>query len=86
VKWQIKKFTVLDVLLVGKYQEQAVLHLAIVDDTMKFLLGLLDARAVRRVNNEDQTLGACSWSMPLSAFCYKTPDLHLVWPAVGAGG
>lgn len=53
------ELTVWEILLVGEDEEQTVLHLAIVDDPVQLLPRLIDARAVGRVDNEDETLRAC---------------------------
>lgn len=45
--------TVREILLVGKDEQQAVLHLAVVDDPVQLLPRLVDARAVGRVDDED---------------------------------
>lgn len=45
--------TVIEILLVGKDQQQAVLHFAVVDNAVQFLLSLLHAAAVRRVDDKD---------------------------------
>lgn len=56
-----KKRTIIEILLVGEYQEQTVLHFAIVDDAVQLLFCLVHARSVRRVDDEDETLGTCSF-------------------------
>lgn len=61
------RLTSVDILLVGKDQQQAVLHFAVVDDSVQFRLGLLDSRAIRRVNDENKTLGSCARVMVSSA-------------------
>lgn len=53
------KLTIVEVLLVGKHQQQAVLHLPVVDDTVQFLSCFLHALLVGRIDHEDETLGAC---------------------------
>lgn len=63
--------TIVDILLVGKHEQKTVLHLAIVDDAVQLGPGLLDARAVGRVDDEDQTLG--TW-----AVCQYSCTLELV--------
>ena len=50
-------FTIREILFVSEHEEQAILHLAIVDNPVQLLLGLLDTRAVRRVNDKNETLG-----------------------------
>jgi hypothetical protein len=47
-----------DVLLVGKHQEQRLLHLAVEDDAVQLLSCLVDARAVVGVDDEDEALRA----------------------------
>ena len=42
----MRVLTVWEILLVGKDEEQAILHLAVVDDPMQLLPRLVDARAV----------------------------------------
>lgn len=59
VKGADGRLTVVKVLFVGKYQQQAVLHLPVVDDTVQFLSCFLHALLVGRVDHEDETLGTC---------------------------
>lgn len=51
--------TSFNILLVGENEEQAVLHLTIIDDAVKLLVSFHYAAAIGRVNNKDETLGAC---------------------------
>ena len=52
--------TVLDILLVGKDQQQRVPHLSVRYDPVQFLPRLIYAASVRRVHDEDQALSSCS--------------------------
>lgn len=45
-------------MLVGKDQQQALLHLAILQYAMQFLLGFIDSIPILRVNDKDETLCA----------------------------
>lgn len=74
--------TIGQILLVGKHEEQAILHLAVVDDAMQLLAGLLDARAVRRVNDEDEALGAAKVVPPEGANLVLASDVPHVEPHV----
>lgn len=53
-----KEPTFFQILLVGKDEEERVLHFAVVDDAVKLLAGLVYAGAVGGVDDEDETLGA----------------------------
>lgn len=65
VSWRLslriieKQRTLLEILLVGEYQQQTVLHFSVVDDAVQLLSGLIHTGAVGRVDDEDETLGAC---------------------------
>jgi hypothetical protein len=48
------------ILLVGKHQQQSILHFPVLDDPCEFGPRLLDAVAVVRVDDEDETLGSCA--------------------------
>lgn len=50
--------TIGQVLLVGKDQQQALLHLTVVQDLVKLGAGLVDAFPILRVDDEDETLCA----------------------------
>lgn len=50
--------TLLEILLVGEYEQETILHFAVVDDAVEFLSGFFYAVSVAGVNDEDQTLGA----------------------------
>lgn len=54
-----KAHTTADILLVGEYEEEAVLHFTVIEDSVQFCPSLFNTRAVRRVDNEDQGLGSC---------------------------
>ena len=47
-----------DVLLVGKDEEQRVFHFAVLDDARQLRLGFFNAVAVVAVDDEDEALGA----------------------------
>ena len=51
--------TSVEILLVGKDEQQRVLHFAILDDAGELSSSLVDAIAVVGVNDEDEALGAC---------------------------
>lgn len=53
-----RALTSCDILLVGKHQQQRILHFAILNDTRQLVLRLGDPIAVVAVDNEDETLGA----------------------------
>lgn len=57
--------TVVEILLVGKYQEQTILHLAVVDDAVQLLFCLVHARGVRRIDDENKTLSTCDFRVCL---------------------
>ena len=63
--------TLLDILLVGKDEQQTVLHLVIIDDPVQLLPRLVHPGAVARVNDEDEALGAAEVVPP------QRPDLVL---------
>ena len=50
--------TSIDVLLVGKYEQEGVLHFAILDDACEFSSRLLHAVLVVAVDDEDEALCA----------------------------
>lgn len=52
--------TSLEILLVGKYKQQGVLHFPVLNDTGELGSCLVDTVAVVGVNDEDKTLGACT--------------------------
>lgn len=60
--WCQNKRTFLEILLVGKDEQETVLHFAIVDDTVEFLSGFLHTGSIGRVDDEDETLGSCRTS------------------------
>lgn len=66
--------TIREILLVGKDEQQAVLHLAVVDDPVQLLPRLVDARAVGRVDDEDEALGTCSRTRLATLFHHVLPD------------
>lgn len=47
-----------DILLVGKDQQESILHFAIVDDLVEFRASLLQTGGVARIHHEDQALCA----------------------------
>lgn len=51
--------TALEILLVGQHEKHAVAHFPVVDDAVEFGAGLVDAGAVGRVDDEDESLGSC---------------------------
>ena len=51
-----KGLTTPNILLISKDQQQRVLHLAVLDDTLKFVLGLVHTVAVIAVDDEDEAL------------------------------
>lgn len=51
--------TARNILLVGKYQQESILHFSIIDDLVKFGASLLDSSGVARIDDEDQALGTC---------------------------
>ena len=50
--------TALDVLFVGKYENDGVLHLSVVDDFVKFAARFVNALAVGAVDDKDKPLRA----------------------------
>jgi hypothetical protein len=48
------------ILLVGKHQQQRILHFPVLNDPCEFGPRLLDAVAVVRVDDEDEALGSCA--------------------------
>jgi hypothetical protein len=52
------KSTAGQVLLVGKDEEETLLHLPISQNPVQLLLGLIDAVSVLRIDDKDETLGA----------------------------
>jgi hypothetical protein len=48
------------ILLVGKHQQQRILHFPVLDDPCELGPRLLDAVAVVRVDDEDESLGSCA--------------------------
>nr|POF11644.1 hypothetical protein CFP56_44482 [Quercus suber] len=60
-----------NILLVREHQQQSVLHLAVLDDALQLVLGLVHAVAVIRVDDEDQALRAGEVMSP------QRPDLVL---------
>ena len=55
-----EKRTPLSILLVGEDKQQTVLHFGISDNSVQFPACLIYPIAVRRVDDKDQTLSACS--------------------------
>lgn len=53
-----KSRTAGNILLVGKDQQESILHFAVVDDLVQLRTSFLQARGVAGVDNEDQTLCA----------------------------
>jgi hypothetical protein len=51
--------TSLQILLVREHQQQRILHFPVLDDTGELSAGFVDAVAVVRVDDENQTLSAC---------------------------
>jgi hypothetical protein len=51
--------TARQVLLVGKYEEKALLHLPVCENPVKFLLGLVDTISVLGIDNEHEALCSC---------------------------
>lgn len=51
-----KKLTTPNILLISKDQQQRVLHLAVLDDPLEFILGLVHTVAVIAVDDEDEAL------------------------------
>jgi hypothetical protein len=54
--WEIR--TSVEVLLIGKDEQQCILHFAILDDAGELGSSLIDAVAVVGVNDKDEALGA----------------------------
>ena len=54
--------TAINILLVCKHQKQAVGHFKVVENAMQLCPCLFDPGVIRRVNDEDKTLGACPYS------------------------
>lgn len=50
--------TSVDILLVGENEQHDVAHFAVLDDAAEFGLGLLHARAVAGVNDENESVGS----------------------------
>lgn len=46
-------------MFIGKYKDYCVAHLAVIDDTMKFLTSLVNAVSVGAVDDEDEPLSSC---------------------------
>jgi hypothetical protein len=55
------------ILLVGKHQQQSILHFPVLDNPCEFGPRLLDAVAVVGVDDEDETLGSCALLVSLFA-------------------
>lgn len=53
-----RSLTIGHILLVGKHQEEAVAHLAVVQDLVQLFARLVDPGAVLRVDDKDEALGA----------------------------
>lgn len=51
-----RRLTTPNILLISKDQQQRVLHLAVLDDALEFVLGLVHAVAVIAVDDEDEAL------------------------------
>jgi hypothetical protein len=79
-KWTPGKRTIRQVLLVGKHQQQAVLHLAVVQDLVQLGPRLVDAVAVLRVDDKDEALRARVVVSP------ERPDLVLSADVLREGG
>lgn len=58
--------TARNILLVGKDQQQCILHLTIANDLVQLGLGLLDTASVVGVDNKDKSLGTCTESVSLA--------------------
>lgn len=71
----MEKRTARDILLVGKDQEQRVLHFAIVDDLVQLRPSLLEAGGIARIHDEDQTLCAGVVVSPERANLVLTTDI-----------
>ena len=53
------KHTTIDILLVGEDEEDNVAHFAVLDNTAEFGFGFFHASPVARVDDEDESVGAC---------------------------
>jgi len=67
--------TSVDVLLVGKDQQQSILHFAILNDTSQLSASLIHAVAINRVNDEDQALSAREVVSPQGTDLVLTSDI-----------
>lgn len=72
--------TIRQVLLVGEHQQQAVLHLAVVQDLVQLGPRLVDAVSVLRVDDKDETLRARVVVSP------ERPDFVLSTDVLREGG
>jgi hypothetical protein len=50
----------LQILLVRKYQQQSILHFSVLDNARELGAGLVDTVTVVGIDDENQTLGACT--------------------------
>jgi hypothetical protein len=64
-----ERLTSWNILLVGKDEQQGARHLAILDDARELGARLIHALAVRRVDDEDEALGACA--PPMLEYIYE---------------
>jgi len=53
------KLTAINILLVGKDEENDVAHFAVLDDTAELGFGFFHAGPVAGVDYEDESVGAC---------------------------
>ena len=67
--------TSVDILLVGKDQQQGILHFAVLNDTGQLSASLVHAIAIDRVNDEDQALGAREVVSPQRTDLVLTADV-----------
>lgn len=70
------QLTIGEILLVGEYEQQRVLHFPIVDDAVQLLPGLVYTGAIGRIDNEDQALGSCAGESVSTAILCKTKRMH----------
>ncbi len=75
-----------NILLVREHEQQAVLHLTILDDAMQFLSGLVDARSVGGVNDENEALSAWKDNKWLAAGLFGHLPRGLATQVVREGG
>lgn len=58
------RHTAFEILLIRKDKHQAIGHFQVTQNAVQLYLGFLNAVVIGRVDNEDETLGACiAWTI-----------------------